>query len=126
MKAFNRIAAALVIAGAALTFTGCDNFERTTFNVLSSSKAVIDDSQAKYEARTIPHNECVYSLINNAKAAQTVAVNAMVTYEQVKAAGKDLSAQTAVVVADLASLAPLVVQVKTFVSNPASACGGAK
>jgi hypothetical protein len=114
----------LLLSLVCLGLTACDSFERNTFNTLSSSKAVIDQTQADYEAKTIPHTQCAYSLINNAKAAQTVAVEAFLDYENIKAAGKDLNAQTAVVVTDLANLAPLVIQVKTLVSNPASACGG--
>lgn len=112
----------LVLAALALCCVGCNDFERTTFNTLSASKAVIDQTQADYEAKTIPHTQCAYSLINNAKAAQSVAVNAFLDYENIKAAGNDLNTQTSVVVADLANLAPLVVQVKTLVSNPAGAC----
>jgi hypothetical protein len=114
----------LVLAALAFACVGCTDFERTTFNTLSSSKAVIDQTQADYEARTIPHTQCAYALINNAKAAQTVAVNAFMDYENIKTAGKDLTSQTQVVSQDLAALAPLVVQVKSLVSNPTAACGG--
>lgn len=117
------IAKALLAALVCLPLTACSGFERNTFNTLSSSKAVLDDAQAKYEASTIPHNQCAYSIINNGKAAQTVAVNAFLTYEQVKTANGNVAAQEAVVVADLAALAPLVAQVTTMVSNPATACG---
>ena len=105
-----------------LGLTACDSFERTTFNTLSTSKAVIDQSQADYEAKTIPHTQCAYAIINNAKAAQTLAVNAFLDYENIKTAGKDVTAQTVVITADLVSLAPLVVQIKTLVSNPTGAC----
>ena len=104
----------LILAALAFACVGCSDFERNTFNTLASSKAVIDKSQVDYEARTIPHNQCAYSLINNAKAAQTVAVNAFLDYESIKAAGKDLTAQTAAVTADLLNLAPLVTQIKSL------------
>lgn len=112
----------LLLAALALCCVGCTDFERTTFNALSSSKAVIDQSQADYEAKTIPHTQCAYALLNNAKAAQTLAVNAFMDYENIKTAGKDLTAQTQVVSQDLAALAPLVAQVKTLATNPAGAC----
>lgn len=105
---------------------GCDNFERNTFKTLSASKAVLDAAQIDYEAGTpIPHNACAFTLINNGKAAQTVAVNAMLTYEGVKAAKGDLTATTVEVTADLVKLAPLVVQIQALISNP-TLCAGAK
>lgn len=111
----------LVLAALALACVGCNDFERTTFNTLSASKAVIDQSQADYEAKTIPHTQCAYAVINNAKAAQTVAVNAFFDYENIKAAAGDLNAATLAVTQDLANLAPLVIQVKTLTS---ATCGG--
>jgi hypothetical protein len=113
-----------ILAALAFACVGCTDFERATFNTLSSSKAVIDQTQADYESKTIPHTQCAYSLINNAKAAQTVAVDAFLDYESIKNAGKDVTAQTQVVSQDLVALAPLVVQVKSLVSNPTAACGG--
>lgn len=108
---------------------GCNSFERDTFNTLSSSKAVIDQAQADYEGTgsvKISHDQCAFSIINNAKAAQTAAVNTMVVYEQLKASSGNLNQQEAVVITSLASLAPLVVQVQSLVSNPTAACAGAK
>lgn len=107
-------------------FAGCTSFERNTFNTLAASKAVIDQAQADYTAKTIPETQCTYALINDAKAAQTVAVNAMVVYEQEKNAGKDLTAQTAVVTADLAALPALIAKVKSLYSNPNGCSGGVK
>lgn len=112
----------LAIALLSLCVMGCNDFERTTFQTLSASKAVIDTAQADYEARTIPHNSCSYSIINDAKAAQTTAVNAMVIYEEEKAAKTDLAAQTAAVTSTLVQLPLLIVQVKSLYSNPT--CGG--
>lgn len=111
-----------IIAGLALSLvflTGCDSFERNTFNTLSASKAVLDEAQADYEARKIPKTACAKSIIESGKTAQTTAVNGFLDYEK----AKTTSAQ-AVVVTELASLAPLVIQVKSLISNPAAACGG--
>ena len=109
--------------GLTIGLTACDEFELSAFQTLSASKAVLDVAQTDYEAGTpIPHNKCAYALINDGKAAQTVAVNAMLTYEGVKAAKGDLSAVTATVTADLVALAPLVVRVQTLISSPAI-CG---
>lgn len=114
----------LAFAVLALCVVGCTDFERSSFQTLSASKAVIDQAQADYEARTLPHNTCSYTIINDAKAAQTTGVNAMVVYEEEKAAKTDLTAQTAVVTSTLATLPALIVQVKALYTNPT--CGGSK
>lgn len=110
-----------VFTGAVLAtaLTGCTDFERTTFNTLSASQAVINTAQADYEAKTIPQSACAYALIDDAKAAQTTAVDAMLIYEQQKAAGTSLSAQTVAVAADLVVLPALVAEIKTLYVNPA-------
>jgi hypothetical protein len=115
--------AALGIIGAALLVTGCNGFERNVFQTLSTSRDVIDKAQADYESRKLPHNQCAFALINDAKAVQTTAVNAMVVYEEQKATSKDLTAETALVASTIVSLPPLVVKIKTLYTNPAS-CGG--
>lgn len=121
-----RSARLLLLPLVLLAAVGCDNFERNTFKTLSASKAVLDDAQVKYEAGTqIPHNSCAFAIINDGKAAQTVAVNAMLNYESVKVAKGDLTSITSVVTLDLVALAPLVVKVESLIANP-SVCKGAK
>lgn len=118
-------APASAILGAALLFciigglTGCTDFERTSFNTLSASQAVINQAQVDYEAKTIPQSACAYAVVNDAKAAQTAAVDAMLIYEQQKAAGTNLTAQTATVAADLLELPVLVADIKNLYVNPA-------
>jgi hypothetical protein len=92
---------------------GCSSWERTTFQTLSASKATIDTAQADYEAHTIPHVQCSYDLINKAKAGQTLAVNAMLTYETAKTTTGATAAQ-AVVDTDLTQLVPIIASVKTL------------
>lgn len=105
----------------ALCIVGCTDFERNTFKTLSASKAVLDDAQTKYEAGIqIPHNACAFALINDGKAAQTTAVNAMLVYEGIKANKGDLAGTTATVTTDLVALAPIVVKVESLIANPAS------
>lgn len=121
-----RLALMLCLLPLSVSIIGCDSFERNTFNTLSASKAILDVAQADYEGGTvIPHSACAYALINNGKAAQAVAVNAMLAYEGVKAAKGDLAATTATVTADLVALAPIVVNVQALIANPAT-CIGAK
>lgn len=110
--------AVLMLGLALLGTTGCTNFERESFQTLSASQAVINTAQTDYEARTIPKTTCAYTIINDAKAAQTAAVDAMVAYEGVKAAKGDLNAAQAVVVTDLEVLPADIAAVKTLYSNP--------
>ena len=112
------VALLVVLAG------GCNTWERNTFNTLASTKAVLDTAQNDYENKTIPQTQCAYSIINDAKAADTSAVNAMIVYEQLKAQKGSLQSQEAAVVSDLAALAPLVAQIQALITNPAAACGG--
>lgn len=118
MKLFKGWIVALVVCVAALS--GCNSFERNAFNTLSASKAVIDQAQADYTVKTIQQNACTYAIINDAKAAQIVAVDAMVVYEQEKGLGQNLDAQTANITDDLAAIVPIVVQVKNLYTSPAA------
>lgn len=113
--------ALLALLGGSVMLTGCTDFERTTFNTLAASQAVINQAENDYEAKTIPQTVCAYAVINDSKAAQTAAVQAMVIYEQLKSAGSSLTAQTVTVTADLVTLPILVVDIKNLYTNP-SAC----
>lgn len=104
--------------------TACNTWERNTYNTLASSKAVIDGAAADYESAKIPQTKCAYSIITNARTADTVAVNAMVVYEQVKLNKGNVAAQVNVVTSDLSALAPLVTEISALVSNPATKCPG--
>lgn len=99
---------------------GCTSFERDTFNTLAASQAVINQAQTDYTSGAIKETTCSFTLINDAKAAQTVAVQAMVVYEHEKTAGTSLTAQTAVVVADIAALPGLLANVKGLYASPAA------
>src|SRR5882762_10059691 len=55
-----RIAVSALILFAVMFQTGCSSFERTTFQTLAASKAVIDQAQVDYEARTIPHTQAIF------------------------------------------------------------------
>jgi hypothetical protein len=118
------LASLLLVFSGVLLAAGCNDWERNTFNTLASSKAVIDGAQQDYEAKTIPQNGCSYKLINDAKAAQTAAVDGMVVYEQLKSQKGNTQAQEATVTGELAALVPLVAQVQSLIANPAAACGG--
>jgi hypothetical protein len=115
----------ILVLSLLLLVAGCSTWERSTFQTLSASKAVLDQAQADYTSRTIPRTHCAEAFINDGKAAQTAAVDGMVTYEQLKATKGNLTAQEAIVTADLATLAPLVVQIQALISNPATTCNAA-
>lgn len=109
------VVAVLILAGAS-----CSNWERTTFQSLSTSKAVLDQAQIDYEQGTIPHNETSYMTITQAKATQASAVNALVVYESLK--GQGASSTTAAqaqssVNALVAQLPPLIASVKGLYSK---------
>ena len=115
---FIRLALVGFAIGALLgLITGCNSFERTTFQALSTSKAVIDQAQTDYEARTLPHTEPVYKAINDAKDAQHTAVDALLTYEQVKTAKGTqtaLQSQQQLVVIALGKLPVFIADIKAF------------
>jgi hypothetical protein len=110
----------LILGLAMVPLAGCDSFERTTFNSLAASKAVIDTAQKDYTAGTIKQTTCTYAVINDAKAAQTVAVNSMLVYETAKTSGNEASVELAV-----ADIIPIIAEVKTLYTNPAGCSTGA-
>jgi hypothetical protein len=99
-----------------LCLVALDAVRRTNFQTLAATKTIIDHAQADYEIGTVlPHNTAVFKAVNAAKAAQTLAVNAMVKYERLKAkkASADLQATAQADVATaLADLPTLIVSIK--------------
>ena len=87
---------------------GCQNWERTAFQALSASKATLDSAQAAYEVSAnkpcpapsamtpacIPHSQVAYKTITDAKVLDKAAVDAMITYEELKAANAQPDALT--------------------------------
>lgn len=118
-----RIAFGCVALLLAFMVCGCSTWERNTFNTLASAQAVINTAKTDYQSGAIPQTQCAADVINKATAADTLAVNAMVVYEQEKAAGGSLSAQQAIVEGELGSLAPIISSVAVLKSAPCT--GGA-
>jgi hypothetical protein len=116
-----RIAIAAVLALVAVGMVGCANWERTTFQTLSTSQAVINQAQADYTTGTaIPRSTAAYNAINTAKTAQNTAVNLMVTYEEIKAAGGTTASLTAAqndVTIALTNLPTIIANVKALYSG---------
>jgi hypothetical protein len=116
------------IIGAALLLLplSCSSFERTTFQTLSATQATLNSSQALYETGCpapagvtgcIPHDQIAFTAITKAKAADVLAVNAMVVYEQEKATSSSASvllAQEQVVLSELAQIPSLLVAINTL------------
>lgn len=109
-----RLVSIAIALGMALSTVGCGDFERTSFQSLSASKAVIDQAQEDYEAKTLPQTAQAYAIINQAKTAQTVAVDAMLKYEAVKADKVAGASQQQVVIVALAQIPVLIAQVKAL------------
>lgn len=117
MKRFKLFLAAPLI----LTLAACTNWERTTFQTLSASQATINQAQDDYEAGvSIPKTRIAYDAINTAKLAQTNAVEAMITYENLKATGASKDSLTKAQVAVTTALAVIpadIVALKALYSN---------
>jgi hypothetical protein len=131
-----KLAVFAILAAPLLMAAGCNAWERTTFNTLAASQATINAAQAAYEVSAtapcppqgtvacLPHSTADYNIINEAKAAQTLAVNAMVTYEEAKASASGstgLDAAEAAVNSALANLGTLIGDVKNLYTTPGGA-----
>lgn len=117
-----KIISILFLAIATVTLTGCPNFDRDTFNTLAVSNSVLETAQVDYETGKLPHNTCVYTLINKGKTAQGVAESAFLDYYNTEKAKGDTTQLQSAVVTDLSAIAPIVASIKSIYSNPAS-CG---
>ena len=97
----------LVLAGLALALlavctvtVGCDNWEQNVYKTLAATQSAVNNAQAAYEVSSsqpggvcpvvttpcIPHTTTAFTVINKAKAAQTLAVDAMIAFERLKMA----------------------------------------
>jgi len=98
----------------------CSSWERTTFQTLSTSRAVINQAVSDYQAKTISNTAAAYKAINDARDLQKTVVDAFVTYEQMKTSGASvaaLSTQQNVVTAALSKLPTLIADVKLLYSD---------
>ena len=88
MKSLTRIALICTAMFLMAMVVGCPSsgFDRTTFDALATSNAVISQAQTDYESGALPHTTCVYNAINKAKAAQGVAETAFLAYYKVEEA----------------------------------------
>ena len=105
-----------------LPLAGCAKFDRATFNTLSVSNAVLKTAQADYETGKLPHNACVYNLINKGKTLQGLAEGAFLDEWQTEQAKGDVVGIQAAVAADIAEIAPIVTAIQSLYKNPT--CSG--
>lgn len=109
--------------------TGCSSWERTTFQTLATAQATLNAAQTAYEVSAtapcpvpatqtcLPHTAAVYNTITKAKAADVLAVNSMVTFEEMKAASAGatgLAAAEADVNVAVSNLSTLIGDVKAL------------
>lgn len=84
--------AMLMLLLAVFTLTtgfSCNDFERSTYNSLAASKAVIDQAAADYNAGTIARSSANHDAIERARNVHDAAVQAFHAYKVVKDAGAD-------------------------------------
>lgn len=103
--------------------TACNSFERTAFQSLSASQAVLNTAQSDYEpvplgTGKLPHTQCVYALINDGKAAQVAGVTALQAYDVALNAKQSTVTEVAAVTADLATVAGDLAKVKALYTTP--------
>jgi hypothetical protein len=127
MKLFSKPYAAVLLLAICIGLPGfsCSNFERVSFQALSSSKGVIDQAAADYNSKAIAQSQVNYNLINKARSGQAVAVDALAGYHNaLNAVSKDqtvIANAKAAVDAALASLTQVLVDVKSADPNAAKA-----
>lgn len=128
MRPVNRFIPITLIASCIFA-TACTSWERSTFQALSVSKVTFDTAQDLYEKgcpaptgtlACIPHNVLAYNTINNAKAIQVDAEQAMFSYEKIKetkGTASALTAQQQVVSSILVKLPQLIAQIKALYTS---------
>jgi hypothetical protein len=79
-----RFISVALITTLCFALVGCDTWERTTFQSLSASKALIDGADSDYRAGRLPQTDDVYFAIVKAKNVQTVAVHSFDMYWSIK------------------------------------------
>ena len=77
---------ALIFALLALTFA-CSDWEKTTYQTLATSKAVIDQAGRDYNAGLLPQTAAARNAIEHARAIQTTAVRSFEAYAVAKVTG---------------------------------------
>lgn len=106
-----------------LVLTACNSFERTAFQSLSASLAVLNTAQSDYEPAPVgtgklPHTACVRTLIDDGKAAQVAGVTALQAYDVALKANQSTVTEAAAVTTELAVVATDIAKVKALYSTP--------
>jgi hypothetical protein len=103
-----------------MAVTGCTSFERSTFEKLAASQAVVNAAQLDYEGGAIPKTQAAYVAITRAKAMAQIPEQAMVTYEGTKDAATR-EKQQRIVASALPQLPAMIAAVEALDPNAAKA-----
>lgn len=98
----------------------CTNWESTTYQSLSASKATIDLAAADYNAGKLPKTDTVRAIIDHARQVQTAAVHAFEAYAVGKVVGDPaatLDQKKAAVVAAAAEVVTVVAEITNLYSG---------
>lgn len=111
----------LIVAG----FAACSTWERTIYNSLAASKAVIDQAGRDYNAGAIAQTAANRALIEKARAAQTVATEAFEEYALLRVSRQTagLSQQRQLVIQAVAQIAPLIEAIHELYSKGGGGAG---
>lgn len=118
----SRILVLALCFAAILPIVGCNTWEKNTYAALAADKAVLDEAQVDYEARTLPHTACVHDVITSAKQVHDTAVTGFKDYAVAKAAGLDVTGLQAAETADIANLVVFVTKVTALKDINLTSC----
>jgi hypothetical protein len=108
---------AIFLTFCTLAVTGCSSFERTAFQALTASKAIVDQAGKDYNAGTIPQTAAIKAVIETARNAQDTAADSLKEYHalaKAKTTGQPLVDAQNKVVAALTNLKQIVTDIKKF------------
>jgi hypothetical protein len=117
---------ALPVLFTVIALAACSTWEQQTYQVLSASKATIDQAAADYNAGTLPQTKEVNAIIAKARVAQTDAVHAFQVYASLKVAKQNaanVAAQQQAVMQAATGLAQLVTDIQALYTKKGSPNG---
>lgn len=111
----NRRSKATIALLPVLLLVACTNWERTTYQTLATSKAVIDSAAQQYNSGAIPQTKTNHDIIQKAQHSQDIAVDAFKVYLFAKAGSQgDIATLQANVTAAVTQLTLDILNVKNI------------
>ena len=110
-----------IITFVVLLSSGCNTFERNTYNTLATSKAVIDTAAQQYNKGEIPQTTCVRTLIADARKAQQLGADDLLAYHNILAAKGDVTGEVSAITSDISTLVANVTSIKSI--SASKPCG---